>query len=445
MQGKILGCILLLLATAGARAQRTDAVILYINTYKELAMQEMQRTGMPAAIKLAQGIHETQAGTSDLVRQSNNHFGLKCKATWTGNRVYHDDDARGECFRSYGKAEDSYRDQSDFLKGSPRYASLFQLDPTDYKSWAWGLKKAGYATNNAYPQILIRCIEEYNLEQYSLIAIGKLKPEDEVLLAGNPKVNVPNNTTASIGTAIIDNRPIAPQATADGLRPFDKLRTGQAQADIPPPHPDYPTGEFEINKTRVVFAAAGTALLAEAEHFGISYARLLEFNDLKDGEILQKDQLLYLQRKRKTGANETHVVVPGETVYDICQVEGMRLESLLEYNQLDRGMQPAAGETLYLRGKAPSRPQLASAIGGARYNRVDSLTVPRREQVPDSRLAANSSQFAAPSDTTHTVQPKETLYSISKKYGVSLEQLKNWNKLDTLGLKTGQQLVIHKN
>ena len=425
MQGKIIGCVLLLLATAGATAQRSDAVIQYINTYKELAMQEMQRTGMPAAIKLAQGIHETEAGTSELVKKSNNHFGLKCKASWTGDRVYHDDDARGECFRSYSHPEDSYRDQSDFLKGSPRYASLFQLDPSDYKSWALGLKKAGYATNNAYPQILIKYIEDYNLQQYSLIALGKLKPEDEVLLAGSPPVNVPGNSGVSIGTAIIDTKPIAP---ANG-RP--ELVEG------PPPHPGYPTGEFEINRTRVVFAPAGTSLLAEAEHFNIAYARLLDFNDITgDGSILQNDQLLFLQRKRKTGANDVHVVVPGETVYYICQVEGLRLESLLEYNQLSRGMEPAPGETLYLRGKAPARPQLA----GPRT--VTGATMPAP--------AANGSQPAAQSpqllsDTTHVVQPKETLYSISKKYGVSLEQLKTWNKLDSLDLKTGQQLLIHKN
>jgi len=426
MQGKIMGCLALLLVMIGAKAQRSDAVILYINTYKELAMQEMQRTGMPAAIKLAQGIHETEAGTSDLVKKSNNHFGLKCKASWTGDRVYHDDDARGECFRSYPHPEDSYRDQSDFLKSSPRYASLFQLDPADYKSWAWGLKKAGYATNNAYPQILIKYIEDYNLQQYSLIAMGKLKPADEVLLAGNPPVNVPNNGSVSIGTAIIDTKPIAPQP---GLQ--------QAQADIPPPHPTYPSGEFEINKTRVVFAPAGTSLLAEAEHFNIAYARLLEFNDLKDDAgILQNDQLLFLQRKRKVGANDLHVVVPGETVYYICQAEGLRLESLLEYNQLSPGMEPAPGETLYLRGKAPARPALRP---------FDKLRAgeAQGDNAHGSQLAAQSPQL--PSDTTHVVQPNETLYSISKKYGVSLEQLKSWNKLDTLGLKTGQQLVIHKN
>jgi LysM repeat protein len=429
MGGKIRGCIMLLLVITGVKAQRSDAVIIYINTYKELAMQEMQRTGMPAAIKLAQGIHETEAGTSDLVRQSNNHFGLKCKATWTGDRVYHDDDARGECFRSYSKPEDSYRDQSDFLKSSPRYASLFQLDPADYKAWAWGLKKAGYATNNAYPQILVKLIEDYNLEQYSLIVLGKVKPEDEVLVAGKPPVNIPNT---AIGTAVVDKQPIAPS--------FDKPRTEQAAV---PPHPDYPQGEFQINRTRVIFAPAGTALLAEAEHFGISYARLLEFNDMNNGDILQREQLLFLQRKRKVGSNDLHIVQPGESVYDICQAEGIRMESLLEYNQLSAGMQPASGETLWLREKAPARPMLIPPAPKGESWRTTPATS-QRSPVIDSSLSTVNRPLST-ADSTHTVQPKETLYSISKKYGVSLEQLKAWNNLDTLNLKTGQQLVIRKN
>lgn len=437
MQGKILGCIFLVLVTAGAKAQRNDAVVLYINTYKELAMQEMQRTGVPAAIKLAQGIHETEAGNSDLVRKSNNHFGLKCKASWTGDRVYHDDDARGECFRSYGRAEDSYRDQSDFLKSSPRYAGLFQLDPSDYKSWAWGLKKAGYATNNAYPQILIKYIEDYNLQQYSLIAMGKMKAEDEVIAQSSQfgvrgSANTGVQSSNAIGTAITDNKPIAPQYPAGVQPPADNAIAVNRQ----PSTVNYPQGEFEINKTRVVFVPAGTALLAEAEHFNIAYGRLLEFNDLKDGDILQKDQLIYLQRKRKTGANDVHVVAPGETVYDICQSEGLRLESLLEYNQLSPGMQPAPGETLYLRGKAPARPMLSQEVRKPESPQVRKSDSPGLPVFPTSGLSDS---------TTHVVQPKETLYSISKKYGVSLEQLKAWNNLDSLSLKTGQQLVIHKN
>src|SRR4051812_29670451 len=144
-------------------AQNSEIVRQYIVSYKDIAIEEMQRTGVPAAITLAQGIHETEAGTSDLVRASNNHFGIKCKGDWTGPTVYHDDDARGECFRKYDDPRDSYKDHSDFLKNRPNYASLFNLDPTDYEAWAYGLKKAGYATNPKYPQILIKLIKDYNL------------------------------------------------------------------------------------------------------------------------------------------------------------------------------------------------------------------------------------------------------------------------------------------
>ena len=127
----------------------------YISKYKDIAIAEMQRTGIPASIKLAQGIHETSAGTSVLVQKSNNHFGLKCKTEWTGMTVKHTDDAPNECFRKYSNPADSYKDQSDYLRNSPRYASLFELDPTDYKSWAAGLKSAGYATNPKYAPVLI--------------------------------------------------------------------------------------------------------------------------------------------------------------------------------------------------------------------------------------------------------------------------------------------------
>ena len=140
----------------------------YISKYKDMAISEMKRSGVPASITLAQGILETESGNSDLLQRSNNHFGIKCKSNWTGDSVSHDDDAKGECFRAYKDAEDSYRDHSDFLKGSARYAALFQLDPNDYKGWSYGLRKAGYATNPRYPEILIRNIEKYNLQHQTI-------------------------------------------------------------------------------------------------------------------------------------------------------------------------------------------------------------------------------------------------------------------------------------
>ncbi|HLK30554.1 MAG TPA: glucosaminidase domain-containing protein [Puia sp.] len=317
-------------------AQNSVDVINYINTYKDLAIAEMQRSGIPSSIILAQGILETEAGTSDLVRRSNNHFGIKCKDTWTGSVVYHDDDKRGECFRSYNAPEDSYKDHSDFLRNSSRYAFLFKIDPMDYSAWAYGLKKAGYATNIRYPQILIKYIEDYNLQQYTLIAMGKMKQEDEKLLAKEDD-NIPPSSKAA--SAIIKTKK-------------------DISVDLPPA-PKYPDGEFLINNTKVIFAKAGTSLLAIADQYNMSLSRLVDFNDLKIENVVVKDQLLFLQRKRKVSDNEFHIVRPGETLYDICQSEGVRYDSILEMNQLSSGLQPAVGEKIYLQSAAPSRPMLA--------------------------------------------------------------------------------------
>ncbi|HVZ55092.1 MAG TPA: glucosaminidase domain-containing protein [Chitinophagaceae bacterium] len=326
----------LLLAGLG-RAQDPQTIQQYIDAYKDLAIREMIRTGVPASIKLAQGIHETQAGTSDLVRESNNHFGIKCKSTWTGESVTHDDDARGECFRKYPTAEDSYRDHSDFLKGSPRYASLFQLDPTDYRDWAWGLKKAGYATNPKYAQILIQLIEQYHLNDYTLIALGRLRGDSaDLAAAGKPVPDQPASDVAGKGHSGI------PQ-----------------DSTVQPVESRYPEGEFRINATRVVFVRQGTPFLTIASQYQIPLARLFEFNDMDPAEAAAKDQLIYLQRKRKTGDHDIHVVQPGETLYDIAQAEAVRLQSLLEYNRLHTGQQPAVGETLYLQHASPAAPRLA--------------------------------------------------------------------------------------
>lgn len=312
-------------------AQNNEQILKYINDYKDLAIAEMQRSGIPASIILAQGIHETQAGTSDLVISSNNHFGIKCKSSWTGQVVYHDDDARGECFRSYTSAADSYRDHSDFLVKSPRYASLFKLNPEDYSSWAYGLKKAGYATNSRYPQILIRLIEEYDLEKYSLIAMGKLPPEETI--AANP------------GAGEVQRK------TLDGF--IDSTNQNPAAANT-----TYPEGLFTINSARVIFAKAGVSLLSISNQYEVPLARLLEFNDMNQEDVLANDQLIFLQRKRKTGMSPVHIVQSGESLYSICQSEGIRYESVLELNRMNPGEEPVPGEKIYLQTISTTRPAL---------------------------------------------------------------------------------------
>jgi hypothetical protein len=341
---RIILIFVLLAAGFFSRAQDNELVLQYIGTYKELAVAEMQRTGVPASIKLAQGIHETMAGTSLLVKKSNNHFGIKCKSSWTGKSVTHDDDLRGECFRKYESPLDSYKDHSDFLKNNTRYASLFTLDPLDYKDWAYGLKKAGYATNPRYPVIIIKLIEDYHLQDYTLVALGKLSPE-EVMIAGiSPKRSEENPSVVTV----------AAKTTAD------------PNAVVLEEEPSYPSGEFRINETKVVYGRKGMPVLTIAQQYHIPLARIFEFNEMPEIEILEKDQLIYLQRKRRTGEHEFHIVKPGETLTDIARKEAIRLESLLEYNYLGNAQtRPAVGEQLYLHKKAPGMPKLESRFTAA--------------------------------------------------------------------------------
>ncbi len=286
---RVIVILFFVMVTTAIKAQPALDIIEYINTYKELAMEEMKRTGIPASIKIAQGIHETSAGKSVLVMKSNNHFGIKCKSYWKGPSVSHDDDARGECFRKYDSAINSYRDHSDFLRSGSRYAFLFELDPTDYKGWATGLRKAGYATNPKYAPIIIKLIESYNLQQYTLIAMGKMSPSEEIIArtGKEPIIHIP---TIEL-----------PVDAAPEEQPQPSLNEQSVFLNVSIAN-DYPHGEFLIENTRVVYAKQGTPLLAIAQEYDVPLDRLLTFNDLKGHEILLKDQVVFLQKKRKNPA-----------------------------------------------------------------------------------------------------------------------------------------------
>lgn len=377
---------------ASVRAQSKATITAYIEKHKAIAMAEMMRTGVPASITLAQGIHETGAGTSRLVTESNNHFGIKCKTEWQGERVYHDDDARGECFRKYNDGIQSYRDHSDFLKTRAHYAPLFALDPTDYEAWAHGLKKAGYATNPKYPQILIKLIQDHNLQDYTLIAMGVKKDQSDAVVWAS--------ATTTVAT----------------------------EAEMPAVKTVYPQGVFKINDTKVTAVAKGTSYLMIAEEYNLSLARLLEFNDLPNTlDVAAADGLVYLQRKRKTGAADFHVVAAAETLHEIAQHQGIRMESLLGYNMLTAAARVAVGEKLYLTTGAPSAPRLAT----------DAPVAAKAVYKPEQPLGV-----AAPEYLTHTVQPKETLFAVARKYEVSVDDVMKWNDLQDRELKIGQQIKI---
>lgn len=339
-----------------------DKVVNYIETYKEIAMQEMKRTGVPAAITLAQGILESKFGESELSKKSNNHFGIKCKTEWTGEKVYHDDDERGECFRKYNTVEESFKDHSDFLRYRPYYTSLFTLDPTDSEAWAKGLKKCGYATERDYPEMLMKLINEYNLNQYSYLALNKPMPDalqksianntitstsiKAVAIVNNAKTEngITNNETLNLTkpatTIVNDEEEITETKTV--LAP-----TSNTKATI------YPSGVFEINNAKVIYAKQGTALLSLASEHNISLSKLLDYNDLSELDFIDEDRLIYLQRKSKKGSSDYYEVQENEGLHFISQKLGIQLQALADFNGLNKKLNPATGVRLYLKAKAP--------------------------------------------------------------------------------------------
>lgn len=280
-------------------SQPAEIIQQYIDQYKDLAIAEMKRTGVPASIKLAQGIHETMAGQSELVQKSNNHFGIKCKTGWNGPSVRHTDDARNECFRKYATASESYRDHSNFLKSSPRYASLFELDPTDYEAWAKGLKSAGYATNPVYSQTLVRLIEEYDLQQYSMQALGyETEEEDSTEIPVVPQKNpTPVNNESTMPAASTDDSAIS--LTKEEEKKVERTANVKEVVETSTPAKSsrqYPSGVFKEEGVRAVYITAGTPFLVIAEQYKVPLAKLFEWNNLIPSTEARISQVIYLER-----------------------------------------------------------------------------------------------------------------------------------------------------
>ena len=285
----------------------------YINTYREIAIAEMKRSGIPASVTLAQGILETECGNSDLVKKSNNHFGIKCKSTWTGESVKHTDDAPNECFRKYSNPADSYKDHSDYLKTSPRYATLFELDPSDYKGWAYGLKKAGYATNPKYPQIVISNIEKYNLQQYD-------------------NLNEQDFDNIAINKIITDQKPVEQNILVDIIAIENSIKL-----------------KNKINGLKALMAPKGSSLLVIASKANIDLGKLLEYNDLSTDGLLNDQQVIYLEKKLKQGNRDFYIALQKETLYDISQNNAVQLKNLLQFNNMNENQTVQKGTKIKLR------------------------------------------------------------------------------------------------
>jgi LysM repeat protein len=376
-------------------SQNNSATIAYVTQYKAIAMKEMKRTGVPASITLAQAILESKSGESDLAKKHNNHFGIKCKSDWTGAKTYQDDDAKQECFRVYEAAELSFKDHSNFLKNRPNYVNLFLLDPVDDTAWAYGLKKAGYATDSDYPKKLLKIIDDYELAQYNFPELAnEIEVEEEAstkVLVDTPVnkviVDTPVNKTPSdvpvnkvlvdtplnkvivdtpVNKVLIDtpvktlNRPlgIAQMNSIEPLAaplPFKSLPTKQLPAvqttqsaavkidtvkesTMHPtaisnqPKYNYPEERFRINQVPVILGKENMSYIEIALKYNVALYKLFEYNEIKPSNLLDKDQLIFLAPKKKTGTTSFHMVKYNTSLHEISQLEGMQLSALKLYN-----------------------------------------------------------------------------------------------------------------
>lgn len=434
----LLGCLSL-----QAQTRKSMNTKEYVDSFKRYAMLEMSLNGVPASITLAQGILESASGNSKLCLECNNHFGIKCRKNWNGNFCLADDDAKDECFRGYESPIESYRDHSLFLKGSQRYASLFELDPTDYKSWSHGLREAGYATNPEYGNLLIRVIERNRLGQYdSMVVLG----QDFYKTGSSPVIEY------------------------NGL-PAVAVRPGNTAADI-------------------------------AKENQLAEWKLYKYNDLEKNQMINPGEILYLKPKRTSAPDQIHIMKRGETLHDVSQLYAIKLKSLRKMNQLTSNEEPVIGEEIYLSEKRETKPktvkgpvpmstastimrpavqsvpknisnthevqagetieQIAdkyktSVLNIVRWNDLEFAEVSTGQilalapgakggsniqSVSDAKVPMNEVSAELKNASIHFVKPGETLFRISTQYGVSVDQIKKLNGMTNNAIRAGQKLKI---
>ncbi|HUR31942.1 MAG TPA: glucosaminidase domain-containing protein [Saprospiraceae bacterium] len=410
MQKWILFCGFLVVCRLGFAQDKTA----YIELYKDIAVSEMLRTGIPASIKLAQAIHESSCGRSELACKANNHFGIKCGNDWKGRTYKREDDDYQDgklvesCFREFRSVYDSYVAHSDFLTDpakAKRYGALFELDVTDYKAWAKGLSKAGYATDPQYANKIIDIIEKYELYRLD-------SPGGERIASVSPEKS-----------------------------------TG------------YKLSHFQ-NDVRYAIAEAGDSPQSFALRNDVTIKQVIRYNDDIDNEDqeLKAGTKVYLQPKRNQyhGREKTHLIKPGENLVGISQQYGIKLEALLSRNGLQPGDIPAPNQRIVLKGKSEKK-----------IRTIDPYDIPvekPKEEIPQVVTQATTSSTIIKDDTMeysavkkdistmvkvqpapmpeHTVIKGETLYSISRQYEITLDELKKMNNLSTDTLSIGQKLIL---
>ena len=352
--------LLLSMAVYAVPADKSPQEI-YIEKYSALAVAEMYRSGVPASITLAQGLLESGYGLSRLAVKGNNHFGIKCHNNWRGGKIYHDDDSRGECFRKYDSPEESFRDHSDFLRYRDRYKFLFDLQVTDYQGWAYGLKKAGYATDPSYPSKLIRLIEAYSLHEYDKLPAdfwdnqkeevvvkeeapskqdhrtdrhlykGKSKKKSKQVVAEEAPAAIPESPTHIEAIQLIDN-------SKKGEFSFTLSRQ-----------------MYSLNGVPFVYSAKGETYASIAKAFDLFPKEILRLNDLNPSTPLDMElmpgTLIYVQPKKNEAAKglEKHVIENGDTLRGLSQRYGVKLKKLLQMNGLTADDVLREGDIIKLR------------------------------------------------------------------------------------------------
>jgi LysM repeat protein len=405
-----------------------EVQLKYIDDFKSLAIKEMERTGIPASIKLAQGLLESDAGRSYLAQKANNHFGIKCGDDWDGGKIYKQDDDYNDkgklissCFRKYDHAKYSWVAHSEFLKRN-RYRPLFFLESTDYKSWARKLQELGYATSLTYAGRLIEIIERYDLQTYD-------------------KVNI-----------------VAPDFS---------------NKTMPPTTSREPYRTTYVNHIKITYSSKGETWEDISERTKIPLQTLLKYNDIlsEATKILPEDTGVFLQPKRSSfmGKTTKHKVIIGETMYDISQHYGIQLMSLYERNVMKVGTEPAPDEEIWLKSKRTTSPKLRQSeipksntiqkteivtdedndgnIDMEEELFLEELELPKYEpKKPTTPIQETRKEPTMadniPNDVYYEVKAKDTLFSISKKHNITLEQLRSWNNLLDNYIKAGQLLRV---
>ena len=346
---KILTIIsLLVTALASSGAPDVTPQEAYIAKYAPVAVREMYRSGVPASITLAQGLLESRYGQSVLAGNGNNHFGIKCH-DWTGRKMYYDDDAKGECFRVYASAEDSFRDHSDFLRYRDRYKFLFDYPTNDYKAWAYGLKKAGYATDSSYPSKLIKLIEDYHLYDYDNMAPGAESAPDQ------------KKTDTKKARRKEKKHPVTPST---GGQQAQEEHIPESPLEMEAPQKAGPSGSGEkfsfaltrqiytINGARFVYAYDGETYGSIADKYGLFRKEILKFNDRGSDKALRAGETVYIQSKKTRTAKGLDKYISdegGETIWELSQRFGLKLKNLCKMNTLPDSYVTRPGDELKLR------------------------------------------------------------------------------------------------